>query len=669
MIFDPYHAWASATGFAQFGALEFDLWVPVIMQLRDTTAADFAENVAQAELPWIQIPAAYRYPAHALADATFCTALVRRNFFTELKRPASGLAGLVQRYEIGLAVNGPQSNLSALAMVDCVGALLVPPLGYPTNPRKARTLIAVIDEGLAFAHARFRDRNGNSRVDALWDQEPQRPVSVPRVPTQFGYGREIVAAEIDRWAAAARLADPTCAWVDEDAVYRAAEFASVAKRSAHGAHVMDIAGGADPSSVSGPGSGTARIIGVQLGAQRSLDTSGRWLGVQVLNALRYVLDRADRLAYARGERVGGAIVANLSFGNTAGPHDGSSLLEQAMDELIRLRRRADGTDTLAIVIAAGNHYLGRVHAQFTLAPSAIQTLAWRVLPDDATPSFVEIYPADAAAAGTLQVELVAPSGQASGWVRADQVNTAALGATIVHAKTVADGARPVVLVAVSPTRNDGANQSVVPTAMAGLWHIRVRTTSRTAEALIHAWIERDETPLGRAPRGRQSYFDDPANERFTRLGALSEQDSPASYVRRSHTLNGIACGAQTVIVGGHREAQGEIAEYSAAGPLRASADAIGVTRASARTGPDVVAPSDRSRVQHGMLAAGTRSGSTVAMNGTSVAAPVVARALALVLGRSPATARALVDRLATGSRRAGRDVTRMGQGRVPKPEE
>src|SRR5271166_5506697 len=44
--------------------------------------------------------------------------------------------------------------------------------------------------------------------------------------------------------------------------------------------------------------------------------------------------------------------------------------------------------------------------------------------------------------------------------------------------------------------------------------------------------------------------------------------------------------------------------------------------------PDAIVPTDDSRVHSGLLAAGSRSGSVVAMNGTSVAAPQIARAVA-----------------------------------------
>ena len=60
--------------------------------------------------------------------------------------------------------------------------------------------------------------------------------------------------------------------------------------------------------------------------------------------------------------------------------------------------------------------------------------------------------------------------------------------------------------------------------------------------------------------------------------------------------------------------------YTSAGPTSGSA--------RSRPAPDLTAPSEDSIACHGILSAGTRSGSVVAMNGTSVAAPQFARWLA-----------------------------------------
>jgi hypothetical protein len=50
-----------------------------------------------------------------------------------------------------------------------------------------------------------------------------------------------------------------------------------------------------------------------------------------------------------------------------------------------------------------------------------------------------------------------------------------------------------------------------------------------------------------------------------------------------------------------------------------------------RSGPDAAAVADDSAVLHGVLAAGTRTGSVVAMRGTSVAAPQVTRLISQLM--------------------------------------
>jgi hypothetical protein len=71
-------------------------------------------------------------------------------------------------------------------------------------------------------------------------------------------------------------------------------------------------------------------------------------------------------------------------------------------------------------------------------------------------------------------------------------------------------------------------------------------------------------------------------------------------------------------------AMSAVARYSSRGP----------GRAGAVPGPDLVAPSDDSPVQHGLLAAANRSGAKFRLDGTSVAAPLVARRVANLLGSS-----------------------------------
>jgi hypothetical protein len=120
-------------------------------------------------------------------------------------------------------------------------------------------------------------------------------------------------------------------------------------------------------------------------------------------------------------------VINFSFGNVAGPHDGTSDLEQAIDEIIRKRREIA---RLEVVIPSGNSHLARLHAQITFDAEAPEDQAdrsdgnrgayqadlnWRVLPDDRTPSFLEIWlprtpPGQSEAKSRILLYITSPGG-------------------------------------------------------------------------------------------------------------------------------------------------------------------------------------------------------------------------------------------------------------------
>src|SRR5262245_43953223 len=113
----------------------------------------------------------------------------------------------------------------------------------PGSP--AAVLTAVLDEGIAFAHERFRGLGNRTRIEYFWNQEGAGP---PPVGLLGLFGTELSAAAIDAAVTAARG--------DEDQVYRTRgdlDFASpnykaVAHRRSHGTHVLDLAAGDDPAT-------------------------------------------------------------------------------------------------------------------------------------------------------------------------------------------------------------------------------------------------------------------------------------------------------------------------------------------------------------------------------------------------------------------------------------
>jgi hypothetical protein len=362
------------------------------------------------------------------------------------------------------------------------------------------------------------------------------------------------------------------------------------------------------------------------------------LGVQVLDGLRYIIDRADRIAGYDARQAGNTaahVVVNLPHANLAGPHDGSSILECAMDDLIERRREAGSA--MEIVLPAGNNYLSRGHARFEVGPGNDAVMQWRILPDDATPNFLEIWLPDEAARDAVVVQVTPPGNRESEPIASDQVvalrnDQEEILCTVVYLARAANGARPMILLAVAPTSTHRRKHGGTP-APGGVWKVRV--SARTGPFTIDAWIQRDDPVLGKLPYGRQSRFDHADYVRFEQpYGRPRETDLPQCCpVKRAGSINAIATGRKTVVIGGFRRSDGAAARYSGSG--RATVGASGAVPAlPAIRGPDAMGVSDDSHANRGVLGAGVRSGCTVAMDGTSVAVARMAGYIAEELQRT-----------------------------------
>ena len=645
---DPYWLWAEATGYASLGGPPQR--IPVLLELRVSIAEAVSRMRAGTLPPGLELGALLHEPARGLGSARCCTGRASPAFLRELAQGGHG--GLVERFEIGLPVVAapPDPPMRWLGAMAAPIVEVVPPV------------LAVIDDALPVAHPGLIDPSGAPRCLALWDQGGvSTPGAVP------DYGHVTTARDITDALAGVPMAPglPT----DTGRVHDALGLPRLRRSWTHGSAVLGIAA----LGLGGPSGPVPPLVGVNLPRRTTDDTSGLSLGVHVLDALHFVLQRAEAAAKS-ARMLPGAVVANLSFGRFAGAHDGSGLLGTAIDEMIALRNR-EGLP-LAVVLPAGNGHLSRGHARGELAPGGSHTLAWRIQPDDRTPSFVELWPGVAAdaerdasgprAAG-LTVTLCSPAGEECGPVGVDRqaVMHDAAGraiATVTHLSRSATGDGPMVLVAVAPTFALGA---AAPTAPAGRWSIRLENGAGRP-VRIAAWIQRDDRFAGSSLGGRSSYFEEDAYRRFDDRGRPLDADPPGStaWVSRADTINPIATGAYPVVVGARDAATGRASPYSAAGRGRP---------------PQVTAVSDGSRTRPGIATHGTRPGTRVRANGTSLGAPQVARWL---LDRAPAPAahgapgveplwaRAEVARhLAVRSDRtaAGPDTARGGAAALPAP--
>lgn len=637
---------------------------PILVSLSDNDPEAFQEHYG------LRVPAFYTNPSPSLQSRclSHCTALASQDGMEALKTgpfrariivlPPIADASLPP--DMGSAASGTNSRM----------------LDIPPNPQKV--VMGVIDDGIAFAHERFRLNAFETRIASFWVQDaPFRDNNKDDLLAHANpvpYGAEISSTTINNW------------WAEgadfriEDALYHHAAkrlgknwLQSISRRAAHGTHVMDLACGYDLSDRHQALREQRPIVCVQLPQATTVDTSGENLDTYLLDAIRYIVDRADAIAEADGTAPL-PVVINCSYGNVAGSHDGTSGLELAIDELIRHRREAAQTE---VVLPSGNSHLGRLHAKFALSPhktseqaggdsfnSCKQELRWQVHPDDRTPTFMEIWLEEGLNPEKHEVQLTitAPGGTDSSRISSAESDAGAAllndqGNVLCEARyrsidtsTNADEAtkRGMFLIAIQPTKASVPSDPGVsiPSAPAGTWIIKLDDTGPAGSVVnIEAWIQRDDTSMGSARHGRQSYYNEPCYHVFNPItGVLVEEDSdqPPCHVLRDGSMNAIATGSETVVVGGYRSKEGRPAPYSAGGPLAAAC----------RSGPDALAVSDRSHVLPGVLAAGTRSGSVVAMNGTSAAAPQVARLIANEIAdaarrnEQPANGRRLVKKIA-----------------------
>jgi hypothetical protein len=498
-------------------------------------------------------------------------------------------------------------------------------------------IMAVIDDGIPFAHRNFRDGSGQgTRIEFCWLQSSDTAANGDVL-----FGREFTRDTIN-----ALVQDHGS---DEDAIYLKAgaveaglqRTSTIDHFASHGAHVLDAAAGLRDDGAEAD-LDLLRIIAVQLPAAITADTSGFRKDAFVISALHYIFERADRFAAAcLGDAAAPLpLVINFSYGFTGGPHDGTGTLEVAVSQLIAARQ-AQGKPT-TLVMPSGNSFGERLNGD--ILPGKLNTgaafpIPWRVQPNDHTSSYLEIWLPAAGSATDFALHVTDPNGAAClrpGPLTFTPATEGAGSASPALSRDLLYDGQPIgrcmiarynshwtrILIALAPTEPDDPS---LPAAPSGLWTIGLaKTGGADLQASVGCRIQRDNDPFGYTRGGRQSYFDDPLDQRFTDDGAPSRiENPPAAFVRRFGTLNGIATHGHVTVVSGCYGDTGRATEYGAAGPSRPP---------GAAAGPGDVrnaVVSDDSTALRGVLAAGTRTGSVARLSGTSVAAPQVARFLAI----------------------------------------
>lgn len=477
-------------------------------------------------------------------------------------------------------------------------------------PRKGGTIrfLAAIDDGFPFAHPNLLqlDASGERilwpRIWSLWNQGGQAGHHWDSRGLPFG-------AEL-RLGAMRSLMGAQLSALDEAEVYRQTRYKLHASTAPHGSGVTHLLAGRttklpDGSRCDMPGSWPWPVLAVQLPEPAIEDTAGAWLGFYALHALRHLVQRVSHIARRCGKRW--HLVVNVSYGSLAGPHDGSSMFEQAMDLLVASlpadRARLD------IVLAAGNARALPVHAVRTLAQDACGRYRCDVPPDNPRESYVEFWlPAEddggqRVAPSSFTFRVQAPDGSIRTVVpgSAHLVRTSA-GAPpcggVVFPHCVAQGLHgTMVLLMLRPTRAG----VMADRAPAGIWTVEV-SHQHAGDVTVRAWVERNDM-IGRNRRAQQVRF-------------VADPCVP-EHISSNASLSHCAYGKHVIVAGAVRQSDSWVAAYSGRGRT-----AAGMKR------PDWFAPSDLNAAVAGVLVPGWREGQWTRMAGTSIATPWVARWIA-----------------------------------------
>lgn len=469
-------------------------------------------------------------------------------------------------------------------------------------------LLGLIDHGFPFAHQAFRVKNAlpQTRCLAIWDQDPL-PDFDPSLksPAGFGYGRQVTRAGLNQCIAASLQTG----LVNEDECYKLAKHSAMKDSLTHGSHTAGLFAGnwcspsfrtLNPAASFEDAASKADLVFVQL--PRSVLQAPSHGGDHqcILDGIRYIISCA-------GEEVK-AIVIVSDYGSYLGPHDGSSFIELAMQEMVA--EQLELGRELKLVFPSGNGYKDQSHATATLSSKSETGITWRVPASSEVANFAEIWLPNSLHAPALKITFPVGGGQqqdlhlnaqgATAWPRGPAQNA---WFNAIRMDMGASGT--VVLLRVSPT---WVTDGTTPQAQGGRYDIEIGASPYASEELVASFFGCwGGENLGFARRSGQARW-------LKKTGAVT--------VGGKSSVLGTACGADaTVIAGVIYSADGkplDRARYSGAGPTR-----------GAHKNPDFAAMSDDSTLQIGVLGLGTRSGATARMWGTSVAAPVAGRVIAV----------------------------------------
>lgn len=237
----------------------------------------------------------------------------------------------------------PQNNISK-GLSRVVDAQNSKP-GFPL--KGSNTIVGIVDIGFQTTHPTFYNENGQLyRVKRFWHQGYPNQDG----PSPYKYG---------------------ILYSNKNAILNAVDYDGT-----HGTHVAGIAAGSGFPTINNEFGGMAPDANlVFVAIKYKNDTIGGSALGDYLVANTTILDGFDYVFnYADSVRM--PAVCNLSWGMHTGPHDGTSLFDIALDNLLKKPYKWNNSNIGKVIVGAnGNDAMNNMHVKISLKNDTLETLA------------------------------------------------------------------------------------------------------------------------------------------------------------------------------------------------------------------------------------------------------------------------------------------------------
>ncbi|MCY1039707.1 S8 family serine peptidase [Corallococcus sp. bb12-1] len=486
-------------------------------------------------------------------------------------------------------------------------------------------IIGIIDTGFDWRHRDFATAPDQSRILALWDMRLTAEATETAGPGDVGvvYEQDVLSQALQHDQGQVRSVDPR----------------------GHGTHVAGIAAGNGvPATCCHPSKtyvGVAPAADLILVRYEVAEDPELGANVRLIEAMDFIFTRAAS--------TGQAAVVNISQGDNLGAHDGTSTVELAIDAFL-----ANQTGR-AVVVSAGNEAGTRRHVHSSVSSNETVEVEFSVLDGHDSDAVLDVW---YARAGTLNLQVVTPGASSDPVDHGDDDSFVANPTDAEDRQVVVD-----ITGTINGAHGRDNNFRITLTqpdtgSLPGGEGWKLRLINPNAGAvLFHCWIDRGV----HAPK------------------FLPVKNPPDDKIRASFlsTLTVPATSASAISVANHASRTGWCDCFPSTGIVDSSSRGPVARDATANPKPDLAAPG--LKIRSAKADAANQTGHCCSccpdaccclyqdMDGTSMSAPHVAGAIALMLEKNPTLTRAkILEYLQLSARPppAGESRTTWGAGKL-----